>query len=83
MKPLYAAWHSSIRARHDHNAPLVHRKECDERAQNFTALRDFHDRATCRMRHVKLRPGVEIDEAALRRLIEAVWRDIKEKVERG
>lgn len=36
-----------------------------------------------RMRHVKLRPGVAVDEAALRRLIEAAWRDIKEKVERG
>lgn len=36
-----------------------------------------------RMRHVKLRPGIEIDEAALRKLIEAAWVDIKEKVERG
>ena len=36
-----------------------------------------------RMRHVKLRPGVAVDEAALRRLIEVAWRDIKEKVERG
>lgn len=29
-----------------------------------------------RMRHVKLRPGVPIDEAALGALIDAAWRDI-------
>jgi hypothetical protein len=34
-----------------------------------------------RMRHVKLRPGVTVDEAALRELIEAAYADIKERVE--
>jgi hypothetical protein len=35
------------------------------------------------MRHVKLRRGVAADEAALQRLIEAAWRDIKTRVENG
>jgi hypothetical protein len=35
------------------------------------------------MRHVKLRPGTEIDAAALRRLIEAAYSDIKARVENG
>jgi len=36
-----------------------------------------------RMRHVKLRPGVAVDEAALTRLIEAAYLDIKARVEQG
>lgn len=35
------------------------------------------------MRHVKLKPGEAVDTAALHRLIEAAYRDIKERVERG
>lgn len=35
------------------------------------------------MRHVKLRPGVAINEEALTRLIEAAWEDIKARVENG
>lgn len=35
------------------------------------------------MRHVKLRPGRPVDEAALRRLIEAAWVDVKARVEHG
>jgi hypothetical protein len=35
------------------------------------------------MRHVKLRPGMSIDEAALKRLIEAAYSDIKDRVENG
>jgi hypothetical protein len=35
------------------------------------------------MRHVKLRAGTETDDQALRRLIEAAWRDIKARVENG
>ncbi len=35
------------------------------------------------MRHVKLRPGTATDDAALRRLIEAAYSDIKERVENG
>ncbi len=36
-----------------------------------------------RMRHVKLRPGITADSEALRRLIEAAYADIKERVENG
>jgi hypothetical protein len=36
-----------------------------------------------RMRHVKLRPGMEIDTAALARLIEVAYLDIKMRVENG
>lgn len=36
-----------------------------------------------RMRHAKLRPGVALDEVALRRLIEAAYADIKARVENG
>ena len=36
-----------------------------------------------RMRHVKLKAGVATDEAALRRLIEAAYADIKARVENG
>lgn len=36
-----------------------------------------------RMRHVKLRPGTKIDMAALARLIEAAYADIKGRVENG
>jgi hypothetical protein len=36
-----------------------------------------------RMRHVKLRPGMEINAAALGRLIEASYVDIKARVEHG
>ena len=36
-----------------------------------------------RMRHVKLRPGTEMDAAALRRLIEAAYSDMKARVENG
>lgn len=35
------------------------------------------------MRHVKLRPGTATDMAALRRLIEAAYADIKAKMENG
>ncbi|MFN7935401.1 MAG: DUF1801 domain-containing protein [Bryobacteraceae bacterium] len=35
------------------------------------------------MRHVKLRPGMAVDEAALRKLIEVAYADIKDKVENG
>lgn len=35
------------------------------------------------MRHVKIRPGIAVDEAALRRLIEAAYSDIKARVEHG
>lgn len=35
------------------------------------------------MRHVKLRPGAEVDATALRRLIEAAYADIKSRVENG
>ena len=35
------------------------------------------------MRHVKLRPGAPIDQAALRALIQAAWADIKSRVEHG
>ena len=36
-----------------------------------------------RMRHVKLKPGVPANNAALYRLIEAAYSDIKERVENG
>ena len=36
-----------------------------------------------RMRHVKLTPGTNIDDAALRSLIAAAYLDIKERVENG
>ncbi|HVT99404.1 MAG TPA: DUF1801 domain-containing protein, partial [Acidobacteriaceae bacterium] len=35
------------------------------------------------MRHVKLRPGAAVDSAALTKLIEAAYADIKNKVENG
>ena len=35
------------------------------------------------MRHVKLRPGTATNDAALRRLIEAAYSDIKARVENG
>ncbi|QOY87301.1 DUF1801 domain-containing protein [Paludibaculum fermentans] len=35
------------------------------------------------MRHVKLRPGSPTNEAALNRLIELAWSDIKARVEHG
>ncbi len=35
------------------------------------------------MRHVKLRPGAPINPAALRRLIDLAWSDIKARVEHG
>ena len=35
------------------------------------------------MRHVKLKPGAASNDAALRRLIEAAWADIKARVENG
>lgn len=35
------------------------------------------------MRHVKLKPGTPINEAALSRLIEDAWSDIKARVEHG
>jgi len=35
------------------------------------------------MRHVKLRPGTPVDEAALTRLIEAAYADMKDRVENG
>jgi hypothetical protein len=33
-----------------------------------------------RMRHVKLKPGAEVDETALRALIEAAYRDVKARL---
>ena len=36
-----------------------------------------------RMRHVKLRPGTAINSAALRRLIDEAYSDIKARVEAG
>lgn len=33
-----------------------------------------------RMRHVKLKPGADVDEAALRALIEAAYRDVRARV---
>jgi hypothetical protein len=35
------------------------------------------------MRHVKLRPGMAVDAASLRRLIEMAYSDIKARVENG
>lgn len=35
------------------------------------------------MRHVKLRPGTAVDAAALHRLVEAAYLDIKARVENG
>jgi hypothetical protein len=35
------------------------------------------------MRHVKLRPGTAVDEASIRKLIEAAYADIKRRVEQG
>lgn len=35
------------------------------------------------MRHVKLKPGTSTDAAALRKLIEAAYQDIKSRVENG
>jgi len=35
------------------------------------------------MRHVKLRPGMAVNAAALIRLIETAYSDIKERVENG
>jgi hypothetical protein len=35
------------------------------------------------MRHVKLRPGTSVDSAALNRLIDAAYSDIKARVENG
>jgi hypothetical protein len=35
------------------------------------------------MRHVKLRPGIATDSAALRRLIDMAYSDIKNRVEHG
>ena len=35
------------------------------------------------MRHVKLKPGMSIDAAALQRLVEAAYSDIKARVENG
>jgi len=35
------------------------------------------------MRHVKLKPGTAMDAVSLRRLIEAAYSDIKERVENG
>jgi hypothetical protein len=35
------------------------------------------------MRHVKLKPGEEIDEAALEALIEASYADMKARLERA
>lgn len=35
------------------------------------------------MRHVKLRPGMDVDDAALRRLIEAAYAEMKARVENG
>jgi hypothetical protein len=36
-----------------------------------------------RMRHVKLRPGIETDAAALARLVEAAYADMTARVENG
>jgi len=36
-----------------------------------------------RMRHVKLKPGEATDDAALRRLIETAYADMKARVENG
>jgi hypothetical protein len=36
-----------------------------------------------RMRHVKLRAGVATDDAALKRMIEAAYSDVKARVENG
>jgi hypothetical protein len=36
-----------------------------------------------RMRHVKLKAGAEVDDGALRRLIEGAWTDVKGRVENG
>ena len=36
-----------------------------------------------RMRHVKLKAGAEVDDGALRRLIEGAWADVKRRVENG
>ena len=50
------------------------------------ALRDparLLEGAGKRMRHVKLRPETVIDSAALKRLIEAAYADIKSRVENG
>lgn len=35
------------------------------------------------MRHVKLRPGTDVDEPALHRLIEQAYEDIKTRIEHG
>jgi hypothetical protein len=35
------------------------------------------------MRHVKLKPGTAIDDAALSRLIDTAYSDIKTRVENG
>jgi hypothetical protein len=35
------------------------------------------------MRHVKLRPGAPVNAAALNKLIETAWLDIKARVENG
>ena len=35
------------------------------------------------MRHVKLKPGVAVDSASLRELIEAAYSDIEDRVENG
>jgi hypothetical protein len=35
------------------------------------------------MRHVKLRPGMVVDAAALRKLIDAAYADVKARVEHG
>ncbi len=35
------------------------------------------------MRHVKLKPGTSANEAALERLIEDAWEDVKDRVENG
>jgi hypothetical protein len=35
------------------------------------------------MRHVKLKPGMAVDDASLRRLIEIAYADIKARVENG
>jgi hypothetical protein len=50
------------------------------------ALRDparMLEGAGKRMRHVKLRPGVAVNEAALRRLIADAYAEIKARVEQG
>src|ERR1700761_8594411 len=35
------------------------------------------------MRHVKLRPGTDVDSVALKRLIELAYADIKDRIENG